>query len=185
MNVRVTTQCVAMIVVAAAALLLARQQPDATDRNPIAGNPAAIAAGERIFQQTCVTCHGDPARAPSLANGTFAHGSQDADIFRTIRSGVSGTQMPPFAGLSAEQLWQLVSYIRTSAGRGADCGRWRQRACGDARIIGRRLGRRSDLLRKGGVLHLSRGQRPRRRRRARISRTPGTQRARGRCAPRF
>jgi alcohol dehydrogenase (cytochrome c) len=39
------------------------------------------------------------------------------DLFRTIRQGVSGTQMPPFKGLR-EQVWQLVSYIRTLQNRG-------------------------------------------------------------------
>src|SRR5207248_11426091 len=34
----------------------------------------------------------------------------------TIRPGVPGTQMPPFTGLSDEQVWQLVSYIHSLQG---------------------------------------------------------------------
>ena len=47
------------------------------------------------------------------------HGDGDADLFRTIRQGVSGTQMPPYKGLRDEQVWQLVSYIRRLQNRGA------------------------------------------------------------------
>jgi alcohol dehydrogenase (cytochrome c) len=43
----------------------------------------------------------------------FIHGSGDADLFRSIRSGVRGTQMPPFAGLRDTEVWQLVSYLRS------------------------------------------------------------------------
>jgi len=98
---------------ASAALLAAQQNPNDTGRNPPAGSPAAVAAGSRLFQQTCASCHDDPGRAPSLATGTFVHGSEDGQIGQTIRSGVPGSQMPPFPGLSPEQVSQLVSYIRS------------------------------------------------------------------------
>ena len=49
-------------------------------------------------------------RGPALTSGTFTHGSGDADLFRSIRSGVRGTQMAPFPGLSDTQIWQLVAY---------------------------------------------------------------------------
>ena len=87
--------------VVSGALLAAQQRPPANAANPLAGNPAAIAAGERLFQQTCVGCHGDHARAPSLATGSFNHGGEDGQIAQTIRGGVAGSQMPPFPGRSS------------------------------------------------------------------------------------
>jgi PQQ-dependent dehydrogenase (methanol/ethanol family) len=95
------------------AALAAGQAPAPAGPNPLAGDPGAIAAGERLFQARCVSCHGDPARAPSLASGTFARGGEDGEIFRTIRNGVTGSQMPPFAVLGTDEVWRLVSYIRT------------------------------------------------------------------------
>jgi alcohol dehydrogenase (cytochrome c) len=83
--------------------------------NPLAADPEARIAGGRLFQQSCATCHGDPSRAPVLTAGVLARGSQDSQIFQNIRSGIAGTQMVPFASLSTEQIWQLVSYIRGSA----------------------------------------------------------------------
>ncbi len=107
----------------AAALMLmgtasARSQgrPD-TLTNPFAGDPAAVAAGKRLFDGTCIVCHGPGGagteRAPALDTGRFTHGGEDFEVFQTIQHGVPGTQMPPFASLSAEQLWQLVSYVQS------------------------------------------------------------------------
>ena len=93
-------------------------QPPASDvtRNPLAANPAAAADGQRIYNQTCQSCHGAAGqgdRAPALTSTRFAHGNDDADLFRSIRAGIPGTQMPPFGGLSDPQTWQLVTYIRS------------------------------------------------------------------------
>ena len=114
-----------MIVAVAASAMAGRQTiPTA---NPLAGSPAAVGAGEALFSQLCQSCHGPAAqgagdRGPALNSGTFTHGSADADLFRAIRSGIRGTQMAPFAGLSDTQVWQLVAYLRNlapAAGPGA------------------------------------------------------------------
>ena len=102
----------AVVVVSAAPFA---QQADTT-RNPLAGNAAAAAAGRRIFDQTCQSCHGPAGRGdrgPALDSGRFVRGNADGDIFHTIRAGVPGTQMPPFPALSDTQVWQLVAYIGT------------------------------------------------------------------------
>jgi alcohol dehydrogenase (cytochrome c) len=98
---------------AGAVLIASQQNQNEMERNPLADSPGARAEGERLFQQTCASCHGDSARAPSLATGAFARGGQDGEIFQNIRNGIPGTQMPPFSGLSTEQIWQLVTYVRS------------------------------------------------------------------------
>jgi alcohol dehydrogenase (cytochrome c) len=89
-----------------------------TQANPFAADPtAAAAAGKRLFDASCVVCHGaggaGTERGPALDTGRFKHGDEDFDVFQTIQKGVSGTQMPPFSSLRAEELWQLVSYVRS------------------------------------------------------------------------
>jgi PQQ-dependent dehydrogenase (methanol/ethanol family) len=88
--------------------------------NPLAGNTSAVSEGQTLYNQTCQTCHGPAGqgsdRGPALNAGTFKHGNADADLFRAIRSGVPGTQMAPFGGLSDTQTWQLVSYLRSLHG---------------------------------------------------------------------
>src|SRR5437762_1151803 len=78
------------------------------------GQPTGpAAAGAALFQRSCASCHNVEGRAPSLTTGVFAHGSDDAQIAQTIRAGVAGTQMPPFPALSADEIRQLVAYIRS------------------------------------------------------------------------
>ena len=110
----------------ATGVLLAQQAPVSdTVMNPLANNPTSAIDGQRLFDGTCQTCHGaagvgDPGRGgPALNTTGLKHGDGDADLFRTIRQGVPGTQMPPYKGLRDEQVWQLVSYIRTLQNRGA------------------------------------------------------------------
>jgi PQQ-dependent dehydrogenase (methanol/ethanol family) len=99
-----------------AAVLFAQQNPPGAG-NPLATSATAVAEGQRLFSQTCQSCHGPGGqgsdRGPSLAAATFVHGNTDADVFRAIRAGVPGTQMPPFAALSDTETWQLVAYIRS------------------------------------------------------------------------
>lgn len=87
-----------------------------TPKNPFAGDPAAAVVGGKIFAGTCSACHGEAGvgeRAPALNTGVFAHGGEDYDLFNTIRSGVASTQMPPFASFPQDDVWKVVTYIRS------------------------------------------------------------------------
>src|SRR5688572_1063855 len=107
----------AVLALAAAGVGLFAQQSDTT-RNPLGSSPASIAAGRLLYDQTCQSCHGPAGqgdRGPALTTGRFTRGNADGDLFRTIREGVQGSQMPPFRGLSDDQVWQLVSYVQSLA----------------------------------------------------------------------
>ncbi|HWC98680.1 MAG TPA: PQQ-dependent dehydrogenase, methanol/ethanol family [Candidatus Sulfopaludibacter sp.] len=98
-----------------AATLWAQHTPE-NDKNPFAADPAAAGKGRELYGQICVACHGAEGRGdrgPALANAAFKHGDSDGAIFLSIRNGVRGTQMPAFADFKADQVWQLVSYIRS------------------------------------------------------------------------
>ena len=94
--------------------------------NPFANDLAAPAAGKAVFESTCAACHGAGAagseRAPALNTGTFRHGGSDNEIFQTIRSGVSGTLMPAFSALPSDNVWKLVSYIKSLSGQTGPLG---------------------------------------------------------------
>jgi cytochrome c oxidase cbb3-type subunit 3 len=85
-------------------------------RNPFAGDPKAVTQGAVLFRQECVFCHGVAARGgmrgPDLTTGSWSHGGSDADLARTISAGVPGTAMPPNQ-LTADEIWQIVAYLRT------------------------------------------------------------------------
>src|SRR5690349_25046516 len=104
--------------IAALTIAVAAQQSDTT-RNPLGADPAAAAAGQRLFDQGCAGCHAAAGqgsdRGPALT-GRFAHGNEDGDLFHSIREGVPGTAMTAHRELNDQQTWQLVSYIRSLAG---------------------------------------------------------------------
>ena len=52
-------------------------------------------------------------------------GGSDRELFRTIRRGIEGTEMPG-NGLSQDELWKIVAYVRSLAALGAT-----ERASGD------------------------------------------------------
>jgi PQQ-dependent dehydrogenase (methanol/ethanol family) len=97
------------------AATLGAQAPDSV-KNPFAGNAAAVAAGKELYGQTCQGCHGGEARGdrgPALATGNFRHGGEDSDLFQTIRTGVPGTQMPAFSALPTDNVWKIITYLRS------------------------------------------------------------------------
>src|ERR1700689_2512428 len=98
-------------------VLLAQAPAPDQQRNPFAGDAAAVILGQRLYAQTCQVCHGGNAgggdRAPALSGGVFPHGSSDNDLFQSIRFGIPGTQMSAFPALTSDQVWQLVSYFRS------------------------------------------------------------------------
>ncbi|MGA7237965.1 MAG: c-type cytochrome, partial [Bryobacteraceae bacterium] len=102
--------------------------------NPLAGNRQAIQAGQSLYNQNCAVCHGPSAqgdRGPSLVSGVFPHGGADGEIFLSIRAGVRGGQMPAFAQLSSDRIWQIVAFLRDLGGTGAPSA-----SAGNERVAG-------------------------------------------------
>lgn len=90
-------------------------------RNPLAGDAAAIAAGRQLYSSVCQACHGAEARGdrgPALT-GSLRHGATDNEMFRNIRGGIQGTQMPAFSQFTGDQIWQVMAYVRSLSGSGA------------------------------------------------------------------
>jgi len=94
----------------------------AQERNPLANDPAAVKAGESEFRINCSFCHGIGARGggrgPDLTRVHKKHGTADADMFRTIHDGVSGTDMPAAMGsigveMKDQEIWQVIAYLRS------------------------------------------------------------------------
>lgn len=66
----------------------------------VAGDPQAMAIGERLFMNNCAQCHGSDARGskgfPNLADGDWLHGGSAGKIAESIKGGRLGV-MPPMA----------------------------------------------------------------------------------------
>ncbi len=97
----------------------AAQSPADTPSNPFRGQAAAVDAGRKAFNGTCAVCHGTEAaggRGPALNSGNFLHGGEDHELFHTIKNGIATGGMPAFAALPDDDVWRLVTYLKSLSG---------------------------------------------------------------------
>lgn len=144
----------------AALLLLPALCCAQAQQNPFAGNPEAIADGQKLFLQSCAPCHGTTGEGaqgqaegmhpPDLTRGVFRAGRGDSDLFRVISEGVRGTVMPSFKALGDQQIWRLVTFVRSLSARAPSftgdpaAGEtifWGKGQCGNCHQIASRGGR--------------------------------------------
>src|SRR5438093_10330041 len=86
--------------------------------------PADIENGSRLYQGSCVGCHGasgDGIPGIDLGRGQFRRAVTDSEIIYVIRSGIPGTTMPP-SGFSEDQAAAIVAYLRSIATSAARSG---------------------------------------------------------------
>jgi cytochrome c oxidase cbb3-type subunit 3 len=113
------------------ALLLLQQRatlelPDVTS-NPYT-SAADVALGNKLYQGRCAGCHGpagDGGKGANLASPTLPRGQTDRSLYRTIRYGLSDTEMPGH-NMTEREIWQISAFVRTL---GRDTG---EVASGDA-----------------------------------------------------
>lgn len=97
--------------------------------NPMAGDPAAIAAGKGIYEENCLECHGPALRGdigPDLVDNVFLYQEGDVaddDYFELIYNGTEEGKieegramkggMPSFNVLTRDEIWSVIAYIRS------------------------------------------------------------------------
>ena len=90
--------------------------------NPL--GPEAAAVGAKIFKSNCELCHGPQGHGDGIAGQSLEPRPKnlanlqamvgDDFLFWRIHEGKSGTAMVAWNGiLTDEQIWQIVSFIRT------------------------------------------------------------------------
>jgi len=96
-------------------------------KNPVKATPDSIAAGKKLYDTQCTTCHGDtgkgdgkmaaslnPPKPSDLSDASWKHGSTDGEIFTLIRDGSKGTGMRGYAArMKPDDMWNVVNYLRT------------------------------------------------------------------------
>ena len=82
----------------------------------VAGDPQAMAIGERLFMNNCSQCHGSDARGskgfPNLTDKDWLHGGTPDKIIETLVKGRIGN-MPPMAAAvgSADDVRNVANYV--------------------------------------------------------------------------
>jgi putative heme-binding domain-containing protein len=156
-RVRLAVAIAVLALVPLAGVAVQAQEREQPRDNPLQGNATAIKQGQNIYRGRCGVCHGIDAkgyRGSDLTTGDWVHGGTDPQIFKTIRAGVPGTEMPGNPNMSEEEIWMVISYLRTlsapggapvergDAGRGEEIFWAKDRGnCGQCHMIGARGGR--------------------------------------------
>jgi putative heme-binding domain-containing protein len=77
--------------------------------------PADLAEGETSFRHHCAACHGANGHggdAPDLTRAQLHRGDSDEALFRTIRFGIPGTEMPG-TRFPDSRVRQVIAYLRS------------------------------------------------------------------------
>ena len=101
---------------------------DVAEKNPF-GSDADIQSGGVLFQVQCAVCHGaggQGGRGADLTAGIYRMGGSDSELFRTIRSGIPGSEMPA-SRLSDDEIWKVTGFVRRLGSSGMA-----EKASGDA-----------------------------------------------------
>ncbi len=93
--------------------------------NPVFPDADSLARGRALYEANCIACHGRTGvPPPGLDLNPYpldltVHVPQhpDGQLFRFIADGIPGTAMPAWTeqGLTDEEIWHLVNYLRTLA----------------------------------------------------------------------
>ena len=92
--------------------------PTSTARqpNPLAGQPAAVSAGAKLYTANCAGCHGASGQGtgniPALSQGP-TQSAPDGEVLWFITTGSVANGMPAWGSLPEEQRWQIVSYLKS------------------------------------------------------------------------
>jgi mono/diheme cytochrome c family protein len=96
----------------------------AREPNPVKSTPESIAEGKKIYGYDCAQCHGASGdgktevakdrKIPDLTDPALHKARTDGELFYILKNG-HGNMPPEGDRVKAEQLWDLVNYVRSLA----------------------------------------------------------------------
>lgn len=87
--------------------------------------PEQIQKGKTVYMTQCATCHGENAdgngpaasafnpKPRDFKSGYWKLGGEPSRVYNTVENGMSGSPMPAFKGLTVEDRWAVVHFIRS------------------------------------------------------------------------
>ena len=89
------------------------------EKNPF-DSEADAGVGRQYYLGYCAICHGpqgEGGRGVNLTTGQYRLGGSDRDLYRLIRNGIPGSEMPG-ARLMEMEVWKIVAYLKRLAAAG-------------------------------------------------------------------
>ena len=84
--------------------------------NPLAADPDAATAGDKLYHQHCAKCHGEDGQGkgkrPSL-HSERVKALTPGELQWLLTNGSLKNGMPSWSSLPEQQRWQIVSYIKS------------------------------------------------------------------------
>ena len=98
---------------------------DRVRANPYAGKTAAMAGGQRLFEEHCATCHGSDlegtAGKPSLRTPVVEQAT-DGELFWLLKNGDVRYGMPSWSTLPEPERWEIVAFLKEAGRKGEGAG---------------------------------------------------------------
>ncbi len=93
----------------------------ASVKEPWLPNPEVAMAGQKLFKQNCAMCHGEKGdlvgglpNARNLVEGQWKQGGGLIALYKTLQSGIAGTQMASFKNsMKPMERWAVLNWIET------------------------------------------------------------------------
>jgi putative heme-binding domain-containing protein len=90
------------------------EEPPVPPRLP--ATPENLALGGKLFQGHCSPCHGpqgDGGRGANLARPKLRRASDITELYRVVRRGVPGTEMPGAWQMNEREIWLVTNFVET------------------------------------------------------------------------
>lgn len=98
---------------------LSKVPPEARVRtNPYEGKQDAYLAGRKLFQRHCSGCHEKHAEGGKVApdlKSPAVHNAAPGTLFWFLKNGDLKNGMPSWARLPEQQLWQIVTFLKSKS----------------------------------------------------------------------
>jgi len=90
----------------------------ATGKNPYLGDPAALAAGKKLYDNWCQGCHlpdGTGRIGPSLVGDDYTYEgvATDAGMFEVVYGGAGGAMQSFAKRISQDDILKIIAYVRS------------------------------------------------------------------------
>lgn len=101
---------------------------------------ADLARGKQLFLGHCAPCHGpegDGGKGANLARPILPRAADDQSLYRVLRYGIPGTEMPGAWEMIEHEIWQVAAFVRTLGRTAPDEPVTGDRARGEQLVRGR------------------------------------------------
>ena len=92
------------------------------NRVEVPKSAAAVERGRKVYEAHCASCHGpggEGGKGPTLAQPVLPRAQNDAELYRVIREGINGTEMPR-SRLERNEVALVAAFVKSLGSKPAE-----------------------------------------------------------------